>query len=146
MGYLCEGELWIDCDSWTEFLLRFVPGGAQTEACIEFGPPRKDSSGDLVVPFAMNTEFAPSEQATPPRFVARKPATRAAMAGKPDTSREAVEQMIAAIEPPTASGESRPTPTWDDRLQCAAMLRSLLEERESLARQLAEHTGEPATA
>lgn len=67
MGFAAEGEVWILQDAWFKFVTSFLPDDAGT-ACVALGDPEL-RDGELVVPFAMNTECHPSEQVVLPKFL-----------------------------------------------------------------------------
>lgn len=76
MGFAAEGEVWISQDAWFKFVTSFLPDDAGT-ACVALGDPEL-RDGELVVPFAMNTECHPSEQAVLPKFLQQEASSQSA--------------------------------------------------------------------
>lgn len=68
MGHWARGEAWIPFDEWYDFIKKYIP---QTDGELSFGEPRPDADC-IVVPFALNTECNPAEEADPPEWLKRK--------------------------------------------------------------------------
>ena len=65
MGHWARGEAWIPLEDWTEFVLKYIP---KTDGELSFGFPREDADC-IVVPFALNTECHPKDEAEPPDWL-----------------------------------------------------------------------------
>jgi len=66
MGHAARGEIYIPAEEWAEFVLKFAP---RSEGEYDFGPPEQDpDTGDVLVPFAMNTECHPQQEIDPPAW------------------------------------------------------------------------------
>jgi hypothetical protein len=68
MAHAVQGEVWIPLEDWYEFIGKYAP---KTDGEILWGEPTQTSS-DIVIPFACNTECHPAEQATPPPWAKKK--------------------------------------------------------------------------
>jgi hypothetical protein len=65
MGYYARGEVWIPGEEFWEFVFKHLPhGGAE----VSFGTPVM-RDGELVIPYALNTECHPKDEADPPAWL-----------------------------------------------------------------------------
>lgn len=65
MGHWARGEVWIPLHEWYAFVRGHMP--ISESGLDAIGPPRIDGD-DLVVPYAINTECPPREEADPPEW------------------------------------------------------------------------------
>lgn len=66
MGYHCRGEIEIPLEDWVEFVEQYVPGD---EAMTSFGSPTIHEAEEYIsVPFALNTQCHPQDEACPPSW------------------------------------------------------------------------------
>ena len=66
MGFKFRGDLMIPQAAFQEFALKFSPINNGNFAV---GPPRLLPNGDIMVPFAMNSEVHPKEEDDPPEWL-----------------------------------------------------------------------------
>lgn len=65
MAHVCEGIAYIPLEEFSGFVEGYIP---KSDGELALGAP-KVQDGDLVIPFAVNTECHPSEQSPKPDFL-----------------------------------------------------------------------------
>jgi hypothetical protein len=68
MGHAARGDIWIPIQDWYDFVTKYAP---HTTGEMSFGPP-SEMDGELSVPFAINTECHPMDEASPPECIKGK--------------------------------------------------------------------------
>jgi hypothetical protein len=69
MGYAARGDAWIPIEDWVEFVRKYMP--TVHEAELSLGPPIV-RDGEVSVPWAVNTECHPMDEANPPEWLKKK--------------------------------------------------------------------------